>query len=138
MPHPFPGIGAGTLPGMRPEQIAEAFSRHRFAETYPFLAPDVRWDNVGGPQPAGRDAVIATCEESAAWLAGVRTTFTRFRVVAGPGTVVVDSEAEYDDGRSVSRVGSCDLYDVAAGLVTAIRSYTVELPGPATPGSGSG
>jgi limonene-1,2-epoxide hydrolase len=121
---------------MRPEQIAAAFSRHRFPETYPFLAPDVRWDNVGGPRPAGRDAVIATCEESAAWLAGVRTTFTRFRVVAGPGSVVVDSE--YDDGDSVSRVASCDLYDVVAGLVTAIRSYTVELPGPPTPGSGSG
>jgi hypothetical protein len=114
---------------MRPEQIAEAFSRHRFAETYPFLAADVRWNNVDGPQLAGRDAVIATCADSAAWLAGVTTTFSRFRVIAGAGTVVVDSEATYDDGQSVSRVASCDLYDVADGLVTAITSYTVELSG---------
>jgi hypothetical protein len=45
---------------MRPEQIAEAFSRHRFTDTYPFLAPDVRRDNVGG----GRYAALVTAIRS--------------------------------------------------------------------------
>ena len=30
-----------------PRRIAEAFSGHRFAEAYPALADDVRWDLVG-------------------------------------------------------------------------------------------
>ena len=38
-----------------------------------------------------------TCEQSAEYLAGVTTTFTRFRVVVGNDSVVVDSEAEYTD-----------------------------------------
>jgi hypothetical protein len=33
---------------MQPEQIAEAFSRHRFTETYPFLSEGMRWDIAGG------------------------------------------------------------------------------------------
>ena len=31
------------------DAIAEAFSGHRFADAYPFLADDVRWELVGGP-----------------------------------------------------------------------------------------
>ena len=42
---------------MRPEQIAEAFSRHGF---YPFLAPGVRRDDVGG----GRYAALVTAIRS--------------------------------------------------------------------------
>ena len=32
---------------MTPRQVAEAFSGHRFAEAYPALADDVRWEIVG-------------------------------------------------------------------------------------------
>lgn len=73
-------------------EVATAFSRHQFAATYLRLAPDVRWVVVGDRVIDGRDAVIAACAGSAAYLAGVTTTFSRFRVVAGEGTVVVDSE----------------------------------------------
>ncbi|HEV7656453.1 MAG TPA: nuclear transport factor 2 family protein [Mycobacteriales bacterium] len=112
---------------MEPEQIAEAFSRHRFEETYEFLAEDVRWDNLNGPQLAGRDAVIAACRHSAEYLATATTTFSRFRAVVGADTVVVDSEATYAGADGAARVASCDLYDFAAGRLAAITSYTVEL-----------
>ena len=108
--------------------VAAAFSRHEFVRTYPHLAPDVRWEIVGDRVIAGRDAVVAACTESAAYLAGATTTFTRFRVVAGDGTVVVDTEARYAGPDGTATVASCDLYDFADGRLAAIRSYTVALP----------
>lgn len=109
--------------------LAEAFSRHRFAEVYPHLADDVRWDLVGGPEIVGREQVVATCEESAGELAGVATDFRRFRLVAGgDGVVVVDTEAAYRDADGdTTVVASCDVYDFVAGRLTGIRSYTVAL-----------
>jgi ketosteroid isomerase-like protein len=110
-----------------PEQIAESFSRHRFADAYPYLASDVRWVAHGAGETVGRDAVVATCEDTLAQLRDVTTTFRRFRTVVGENAVVVDVVAHYSgpDGEFV--VASCDLYDVADGLVTAITSYTVAL-----------
>lgn len=111
--------------------IAAAFSRHRFAEVYPYLAEDVRWDLVGERPVVGRAEVVSTCEQTAGHLAaGVTTDFRRFRVVAGRDSVVVDSEAEYVDADGGSTVvASCDLYDFAGGRLTAIRSYTVQVGG---------
>lgn len=114
---------------MTPSALAEAFSRHRFAEVYPHLAAGVRWEIVGDRVIDGRDAVIAACDESAAFLAAATTDFTAFRVVAGATTAVVDSRATYRDADGgVFPVASCDLYDVDdAGALVAITSYTVQL-----------
>ena len=110
------------------EQIARAFSSHRFAETYDHLAPDVRWVSVGGPTMQGRDAVIEACEQSTAMLSQTTTTFRSFRTVVGNDAVVVDSLAEYVESDSdVSVVASCDIYDFHDGKVAAITSYTVEV-----------
>ena len=113
---------------MTNEQIAEAFSRHRFAETYEHLAPDVQWIPIGASTIEGREAVIATCEESAAYLSQVTTKFRSFRTVVGDDAVVVDSLATYiDSDQETSVVASCDLYDFANGELTKITSYAVEL-----------
>ncbi len=115
---------------MAPElvQAAEAFSGHDFDAAFPMLADDVEWDNVGGRQYAGRDAVIAACRESAEHLAEVKTTFHRSRTIDGGDHVVVDSLADYVDGDGESTtVGSCDIYAVAGGLITAIASYNAEV-----------
>jgi len=112
------------------EQIAEAFCRHRFEETYPYLLDDVRWHLVGDRLVVGREDVEHTCEQSSEYLAGVTTAFTRFRVVAGNDSVVVDSEAEYTDRDGDSSiVASCDIFDFSDGRIIGITSYTVELPG---------
>lgn len=109
-------------------EIAESFSRHRFVETYPSMLDDLEWTQVGGTHVRGKDDVVALCEESANYLAGVRTTFHRFKLIEASDRVVIDSRAEYvdDDGGS-SRVASCDIYDFAGGKLAAITSYTVEL-----------
>jgi hypothetical protein len=110
------------------EQIAEAFSRHRFTEAYPYLLDDVRWYLVGDRQVAGSKAVMSTCEQSAAYLAGVTTRFSKFKTVVAEDCVVIDSEAEYveEDGQS-SVVASCDIFDFSNGRLAGITSYTVEL-----------
>lgn len=114
------------------QRIAGAFSRHRFVETYPYLADDVRWNIVGDKQVVGREDVARTREQSAKYLAGVTTTFSKFRLVVGKDSVVVDSEAEYADLDGSSVVASCDSYDFTEGRLSAITSYTIELGGSAS------
>lgn len=113
------------------EEIGHAFSSHRFAEAYPHLASNVRWELIGGSPLNGRDAVIAACEESLAYLSQATTEFRKFRSVVGPDAVVVDSLAEYvaADGQT-SVVASCDIYDFVDGDVATITSYTVEVSDP--------
>jgi hypothetical protein len=107
---------------------AEAFSRHAFRDTYPYMAEDVRWDLVGAAPLEGRVAVVAACEGSADQLRAVQTHFTAFRVRNGTDFVVVDSTADYVHGDGVvSRVASCDLYTFTGDVLTEIISYNVEL-----------
>lgn len=110
-------------------QIAEAFSGHQFDRTFDRLAEDIRWDLVGQQALVGKAAVVAALEESAAQLAGVTTTFDSVTVVGGgDDCVVVDAVGRYVDGDGVeSVVSSCDIYDFTGDLVTAIKTYAVEL-----------
>ena len=110
------------------EQIAEAFSRHDFEASYPYLAEDVRWNIVGQRRVEGKEKVIAVCRESAAYLTGVATDFVKFRTVVTDDCVVIDSVAEYTDKEEKrSRVASCDLYDFTNGKVSEITSCTVDI-----------
>jgi ketosteroid isomerase-like protein len=109
-------------------QIAEAFSRHDFAATYPHMADDIRWTVVGDRVIAGRDGVIAACTESAGFLSAMTTTFRSFRVIADADHVVTDSTAEYADADGESSiVASCDIYAFTGGVLREITSYTVEV-----------
>jgi hypothetical protein len=63
------------------EQIAEAFSRHDFEASYPYLADDVRWNIVGERLVESKENVISVCRESAAYLTGVTTDFGKFRSI---------------------------------------------------------
>ena len=111
-----------------PRRTAEAFSGHRFAEAYPALADDVRWDLVGEETLVGRQAVIDACEATLAELGNGSSEFLRFVVVAQGDRVAVDTITRYTgaDG-ATGTVSSCDVYEFAADRLTAIRSYAVEL-----------
>lgn len=108
---------------------AEAFSAHRFADAYPFLAPHVTWNVIGGESREGRDAVVAVCEGTLAELVDTRTDFLRFVSAADDGRVAVDTVARYTgaDG-SISVVASCDFYEFRDGVMATITSYYGELP----------
>ncbi len=113
---------------MDQQSIAEAFSDHRFRETYEHLAPDVRWVAVGESTLDGRDAVRDTCEAALREMAGLTTERTRSVTVAGDDAVVVDTVTRYVDGDGeASTVASCDIYEFVDGLLATITSYAVEV-----------
>lgn len=124
-------------PMLTSRQVAEAFSGHRFREAYDALAADVRWTSVGEGETAGRQGVIDACEASLAELSAGTAEFLRFVVIAEDDAVAVDTVGRYTDaGGEVSVVSSCDVFAFSAGLLTAIRSYAVEID-PATVASSS-
>ena len=93
-----------------PRQVAEAFSSHRFTESSPSLAEDVRWVLAGEGLLGGRDQVRQACEQTAAELAGGSTEFLRFLTVEGTDAVAVDVVARFvdPDGAPVwSRRATC-------------------------------
>ena len=111
-------------------QIAEAFSGHRFTETYDHLAADVRWVLPGHAPIEGKDAVVTVCNSSSTEMAQLASAeFSRFVSVAGDRVAAVDAVGRYvgPDG-SVSVVSSADIYEFDDdGLVSTITSYAVEL-----------
>ena len=123
---PRKGIQPMTL---GPEEIAQAFSGHRFADAYPYLAEDVHWTLVGGPMITGKQAVIDTCEQTLRELAETTTQFAKFKTIVGPDAVVIDATGTYDgpDG-SRSTMGFCDIFDFVDSSIVEITSYTIELP----------
>lgn len=111
------------------EEIARAFSTHRFKDAVPYLAEDAVWDLIGDSRLTGKDAVAAACAKSSAYLdSGVTTEFQRVTAVVGDSSVAIDTLAEYTDpGGDKSVVASVDLYNFAGGKLVEIRSYTVEV-----------
>lgn len=111
-------------------QIAEAFSGHRFTETYGHLTSNVRWVLPGQAPIEGRDSVVAACDSSTAEMAQLTSVeFTRFVSVANDRVAAVDAVGRYlsPDG-SLSVVSSADIYEFDAdGSLTTITSYAVEL-----------
>jgi hypothetical protein len=115
---------------MNTKLIAEAFSGHRFAETYDHLAADVRWVQPGQTTIEGRSAVVEACDSSSAEMAQLASAeFSRFVSVADDRVAAIDAIGHYvsPDG-SVSVVSSADVYEFDGdGHVTTITSYAVEL-----------
>ncbi|NEA33513.1 nuclear transport factor 2 family protein [Streptomyces sp. SID13031] len=110
------------------QQVAEAFSSHQFREIYEFLHPEVEWTLVGAARLEGIDQVRAACEQSLGQLARTTTQFLRFKTIAGPDAVAIDSVAKYVDAKwNASIVRSCDVYEFTEGFLTTITSYTAEI-----------
>ena len=109
-------------------QIAEAFSTHRFAAAYPHLSDNIIWNILGDEVLKSREAVIIKCEESAKYLATVSTTFTKLRITRAELYIMVESVAEYKDNESqTSSVASCDIYQFSDERLVEITSYNIEL-----------
>jgi hypothetical protein len=111
-----------------PQQIAEAFSGHRFGDAYDHLArryPMGSHRRRNHPRPRSSHQA---CEQTAAELSDATTEFLRFLTIAGTGVVAVDTVARYEgaDG-TTSVVSSCDIYEFDKGVVAAITSYSAEL-----------
>jgi len=112
-------------------QIAEAFSSHRFVVTYPYMADEIKWNNVGREERMGREAVIDRCDKSAEFLETVSTTITKLKINRAETFVVVEGAAQFQDQENqTSSVASCDVYQFSDGRLVEITSYNVELNKP--------
>ena len=112
-------------------QIAEAFCSHRFVETYPYMADEIKWNIVGGEELMGREAVIDQCNQSAKFLETVSTTFTKLKINRAETFVVVEGAAQFQDQENqTSSVASCDVFQFSDGQLVEITSYNIELNKP--------
>ncbi|WP_460674408.1 nuclear transport factor 2 family protein [Larkinella ripae] len=110
------------------QQIAEAFSKHEFELTYPYLSDAIQWNLVGSERIRGKEGVMQTCKESAAYFDTVTTTFAQFVVLTGDDFVVIDSLADYQDAQQqTTRIASCDIYRFTDGKLSDITSYTADV-----------
>jgi len=57
------------------DQIAEAFCSHRFAETFPYMADEIKWNVIGRGEFSGREAVMAQCNKEVKFLKIISTTY---------------------------------------------------------------
>lgn len=112
------------------QQIAEAFSSHRFDEVYDRLDELVTWVVPGQEPIEGKAAVTTTCTGAAAEFSEMASvSFDRFVSVGNDTIAAVDSIGRYEDqDGSLSVVSSADIYEFSAqGQVVRITSYAVEL-----------
>ena len=95
------------------------------------MADEIKWNIVGRKELAGREAVIATCAESAKFLETVSTTFTRLKIIRAETFVVVEGAAQFQDQENqTSSVASCDVFQFSGEQLVEITSYVIELNKP--------
>jgi uncharacterized cupin superfamily protein len=112
-------------------QIAEAFCSWRFAETYPYMADDIKWNIVGRAELTGRAAVIDRCTDSAKFLATVSATLTKLKVIRAETCAIVEGAAHFQhQDNHISSVASCDVFQFSDERLVEITSYVVELNTP--------
>ena len=112
-------------------QIAEAFCSHRFAEAYPYMADEIKWNIVGKEVFTGRAAVIERCTRAATFLETVSTTLAKPKIHRAENCVVVEGAAELQDREDqISSVASCDVFQFGGERLVEITSYVIELNKP--------
>lgn len=105
------------------DQIAEAFCNYRFAETYPYLADEIKWNIVGTEELVGREAVIDRCAASAKFLETVSPTITKLKINSAETCVVVEGAAQFQDQENqTSSVASCDVFQFSDERLVEITS----------------
>jgi hypothetical protein len=94
------------------QQIAESFSCGQFDKVYLYLADHIIWNVVGEDSFEGKQAVIANCEQVAAYFRSVTTNFKTANVIVDNKRVAIDGTAEFlRDGKRASYVWACDVYE---------------------------
>lgn len=110
------------------DQIAEAFCSHRFAETYPYMADEIKWNIVGKDELVGREAVIDRCDQAAKFLETVSPTITKLKIHRAETCIVVERAAEFrDKEKQTSSVASCDVFQFSDGRLVEITSYVISV-----------
>src|SRR6476660_3689641 len=99
-----------------------AFSEHRFDETLPHIAKDVRWTVLGYMGLEGADAVRQTCRETVRSREDPTTPYDRCVIAVDDRVVAGDTLARYAGPNGTTAVTSCDIYEFSGEEITAITS----------------
>lgn len=111
------------------DRIAEAFCSHRFAETFPYMADEIKWNMVGRGELIGREAVIAHCNKGTKFLETVSTTDLKLKIYRAETCVIVEGAAQFQDkDNQTSSVASCDVFQFSDGRLVEITSYVIDNP----------
>lgn len=113
---------------LNPYQIAEAFCSHRFAETYPYMADNIKWNMIGREELMGREAVIGHCTKGLKFLEMVSTTRAQLKIYHAEDCVIVEGAAQFKDQENqTSGVASCDVFRFSGQQLVEITSYVIDL-----------
>ena len=111
------------------DQIAEAFCNHRFAEMFPYMADEIKWNVIGREELIGREAVIAQCNKAVKFLETVSSTVTKLKKCRAQTCVIVEGAAQFQDKENqTSSVASCDVIQFADRRLAGITSYVIDNP----------
>ncbi len=110
------------------DQIAETFCSWKFAETFPYMAEEIKWNVINRAELLGRDAVIEQCGKAIKFLDTVEGTVTRLKSSRSGDTVFVEAAAQFRDKQNrTSSVASCDVFRFSDGQLVEITSYVIDL-----------
>lgn len=88
----------------------------------------IQWHLIGNERLAGKEVVVNACRQSADYLAGVTTNFSKFTVIVEADSVVIDSRADYVDvQQNWTKITSCDIYTFVDGKLSDIISYSIDV-----------
>ncbi|OYX27271.1 MAG: hypothetical protein B7Z06_04470 [Flavobacteriales bacterium 32-35-8] len=109
-------------------EIAKAFSNGAFYKAYDHIAEDAIWEVVEENMFVGKKAIVENCNQVAAYFKSVTTNFKTHHVISEENKVVVNGTAEFiRDGKRVSFVSACDLYEFNdQNKIERITSYCIQ------------
>jgi ketosteroid isomerase-like protein len=107
--------------------IARAFSNGEFDKTNDFIADDAVWEVVNEDKFNGKNAIIENCNRVGQYFKSFTTDFKTQSIISEDNKVVVNGTAEFiKDGKRVSFVSACDLYEFNdRNQVQKITSYCI-------------
>lgn len=113
---------------MTTKDIAVSFSNGHFDRVYNSIAVDAVWEVVEEDTFAGKDAIIAQCEQVAGYFRSVTTDFKTLNLIADGNIVAVNGTADFTrDEQTVSFVSACDIYEFDDnGMIRRITSYCIQ------------
>jgi len=113
---------------MTKAEIATAFSNGEFDRTNDFIAHDAIWEVVEEDMFVGKNAILENCDQVGQYFNSVTTNFKTLNVISEGTKVVVNGTAEFiRDGKRVSFVSACDLYEFNdSNQIQKITSYCIQ------------
>lgn len=113
---------------MTKPEIATAFSNGGFDKTTDFIADDAIWEVVEQDKYIGKIAIVKNCDQVGQYFKSVTTNFKSLNVISENNKIVVSGTAEFiRDGKRISYVSSCDLYEFNdRGQIQKITSYCIQ------------